>query len=64
MEPIDGFNPARGLPALHAGSPEVRRAMGFSLADALAAIARVDYVAAGLEDFGRPVGYLDRQVGR
>ena len=64
MEPIDGFNPAQGLPELHAGSPEVRRAMGLSLADALAAIAQVDYVAAGLEEFGRPVGYLDRQVGR
>ena len=64
MEPIDGFNPAQGLPELHAGSPEMRRAMRLSLADALAAIARVDYVAAGLGDFGRPAGYLDRQVGR
>lgn len=64
MEPIDGFNPAQGLPELHAGSPEIRREMGFALADAAAAIGGVDYVAAGLGEFGRPVGYLERQVGR
>ena len=64
MEPIEGFNPAQGLRELHAGSPEVRREMGFALADAAAAIADVDYIAGGLSDFGRPVGYLERQVDR
>lgn len=64
MESVDGFNPAQGLPELHASSPEIRREMGFALADAAAAIADVDYVAAGLGDFGRPVGYLERQVDR
>ncbi len=64
MEPIESFNPAQGLPELHAGSPEIRREMGFALADAAAAIADVDYIATGLGDLGRPVGYLERQVDR
>ena len=64
MEPIDGFTPTTGLPALHAGDPRVRRAMGFSLADAAAALGRVDHVSAGLADFGKPDGYLERQVPR
>lgn len=64
MEPVDGFTPTTGLPDLHAGDPQVRRAMGFSLADAAAALGRVDHVAAGLDDFGRPDNYLERQVPR
>ena len=64
MEPVDGFTPTTGLPPYHAGDPAVRRAMGFSLADAAAALGRVDHEAAGLSDFGRPDGYLERQVPR
>ena len=64
MEPIDGFNPTQGLPEYHRGSPEIRRAMGFSLVDSIAALGRVDYQAVGLEDFGKPDGYLERQVAR
>jgi aminoglycoside phosphotransferase (APT) family kinase protein len=64
MEPIDGFTPTTGLPPFHAADPDVRRAMGFALADAAAALGRVDHVAAGLDDFGRPDGYLERQVPR
>ena len=64
MEPIEGFNPTRGLPPLHAGDASVRREMGFSMADAIAALSRVDYRAVGLEGFGRPDGYLERQVAR
>src|SRR6476646_2471154 len=45
MEPIDGFNPTVGLPALHASSPEIRRRMGLAMADAAAALGRVDHVA-------------------
>ncbi|WP_231958500.1 phosphotransferase family protein [Novosphingobium resinovorum] len=36
----------------------------FAMADAIAALASVDWRAAGLEDFGRPEGFLERQVGR
>ncbi|HEY2751750.1 phosphotransferase family protein [Phenylobacterium sp.] len=64
MEPIEGFNPTVGLPALHAGDPGVRRGMGLALVDGIAALGRVDHVAAGLADFGRAEGFLERQVGR
>ena len=64
MEPVDGFTPTTGLPPFHSGDPGVRRAMGFSLADAAAALGRVDHEAVGLGDFGKPEGYLERQVPR
>lgn len=64
MEPVAGFNPTVGLPPLHAGSAEVRHAMGLSLVDGIAALGRVDHVARGLADLGRAEGFLERQVGR
>jgi aminoglycoside phosphotransferase (APT) family kinase protein len=64
MEPIEGFNPTQGLPEYHRSDPAIRRAMGLSLVDSVAALGRVDYQAVGLEGFGRPDGYLERQVAR
>lgn len=64
MEPIEGFNPAGGLPEPHRSDPGMRRAMGFSMVDAIAALGRVDHEAVGLGDFGRPDGWLERQVDR
>ena len=64
MEPIDGFNAGEELPALHAGDPAVRFRMGLSMADALAKLGAVDYLAVGLGDFGKPEGFLERQVPR
>ena len=64
MEPIRGFNPTVGLPPLHAGDPAVRHAMGLAMVDGIAALGRVDHLRAGLADFGRPEGYLERQVAR
>lgn len=64
MEPIDGFNVANGLPALHAGSPEIRHAMGLEMAVAVATLGNVDHVAVGLGGVGKPEGFLERQVGR
>jgi aminoglycoside phosphotransferase (APT) family kinase protein len=64
MEPIDGFNAGEGLPPLHAGDPDVRFRMGLSMADALAKLGAVDHVAVGLADFGKPAGFLERQVPR
>jgi aminoglycoside phosphotransferase (APT) family kinase protein len=64
MEPVDGFNPGVGLPPLHAGEPVIRHRMGLAMVDAIAALAAVDYGAAGLGDFGNPDGFLDRQVAR
>ena len=64
MEPIDGFVAPSGLPDLHASDPAVRREMGFAFADAAAALGSVDHEAVGLADFGRPEGFLERQVPR
>ena len=64
MEPIDGFNAGAGLPALHANDAAVRHGMGLSMADAAAKLGAVDHVAVGLADFGKPAGFLERQVPR
>jgi aminoglycoside phosphotransferase (APT) family kinase protein len=40
------------------------RTLGLSLVDGAAAVGRVDHVAVGLGDLGRPDGFLERQVGR
>jgi aminoglycoside phosphotransferase (APT) family kinase protein len=64
MTPVDGFNPTVSLPALHAGSAEVRHEMGLQVADAIARLGAVDHVAVGLADFGKPDGFLERQVPR
>jgi aminoglycoside phosphotransferase (APT) family kinase protein len=64
MEPVDGFNAGAGLPALHACDAGVRHGMGLSMADAAARLGAIDHVAVGLADFGKPEGFLDRQVPR
>jgi len=45
-------------------SPEQRVQLGYELIDRLVEIHDVDFAAAGLSDFGRPEGYLERQVDR
>jgi aminoglycoside phosphotransferase (APT) family kinase protein len=45
-------------------SPPERRRIGEELIDALVEIHSVDWRAAGLEDFGKPTGYLERQLRR
>lgn len=64
MEPVDGFNAGLELPEAAAGTPALRRELGFSLVDALLALGEVDHREVGLEDFGRADGFLDRQVDR
>ena len=64
MEPIDGFNAGSGLPTLHATDASVRHGMGLSMADAVARLGALDHVAVGLADFGKPEGFLERQVPR
>jgi len=64
MESVDGFNATTGLPPLHRGNPDIRRAMGFALVDGAATLGRVDPAAVGLADLGRPDGFLARQVER
>ena len=64
MRPVVGFNPGSGLVEPHASHPDLQRSMGLSMADAIAALGRVDHVAVGLADFGKPGGWLERQVPR
>lgn len=64
MEPVDGFNAAVALPVLHAASPTMRHRMGLAMAEGIATLANVDYRACGLEGFGKPEGFLERQVPR
>ena len=63
MEAVDGFNATTGLPASHTMSA-AQHTMGLSLVDGISALGAVDHVAAGLEAFGRPEGFLERQVSR
>lgn len=64
MEPVAGFNASAGLPALHASDPAIRRQMGLAMVDGLLQLAEVDYLAVGLAGFGKPEGFLQRQVSR
>jgi aminoglycoside phosphotransferase (APT) family kinase protein len=64
MEPIEGFNPVAGMPALHAGSAEIQHRMGLSLVEGIAKLGALDYHALGLSGFGKPDNYLERQVSR
>jgi aminoglycoside phosphotransferase (APT) family kinase protein len=64
MDPVDGFNPTSGLPPLHAHDPQIRYEMGLAVADAIARLGAVDHEAVGLADFGKPDGFLERQVPR
>jgi len=66
MSNVDGFvgYPFDALPPPYDRFGEPRRQMAFALVDALAELAKVDYRAVGLEDFGKPDGFLERQVDR
>ena len=66
MEPVDGFNAtvAAELPVLHASDPRLRNRMGFALVEGALSLGKVDYLKAGLADFGKPEGFIERQVPR
>ena len=64
MEYIDGFTPKDPLPPPFDTDPAARRGLGLELIDALAELANVDWRAIGLEGFGKPEGFLERQVSR
>ena len=61
MEHVDGVVVTAETPAALAGE---RGAIASGLLDALVALHAVDWEARGLGDFGRPSGYLERQVKR
>jgi len=52
------------FPAGYADRPEQRRAIGEGLVRVLGDLHNVDPVSVGLAEFGRPEGYLARQVAR
>ncbi|MFI6819098.1 phosphotransferase family protein [Nonomuraea sp. NPDC050328] len=62
MGHVDGVA-VRDRDELHAG-PEQARKLAERLAEILAAIHALDYREIGLADFGRPEGYLPRQLDR
>jgi aminoglycoside phosphotransferase (APT) family kinase protein len=61
MERVEGDVMTADVPAALAG--ETRR-IGEELVDALVEIHAVDWRACGLEGYGKPTGYLDRQLRR
>ncbi|HEY5046080.1 MAG TPA: phosphotransferase family protein, partial [Solirubrobacteraceae bacterium] len=63
MELIAGEVIVASVPAA-LDAPAQRRQIGEQLIDALVEIHAVDWRAAGLEGFGKPSGYLERQVKR
>jgi aminoglycoside phosphotransferase (APT) family kinase protein len=63
MAKLDGHVVTSEIPAALDDADD-RRRMGTELVDALVEIHAVDWRAAGLEGFGKPTGYLERQVRR
>jgi aminoglycoside phosphotransferase (APT) family kinase protein len=63
MDEVRGHVVTDELPA-SLRSADARRRAGVDLVDALAELHAVDIASAGLSDFGRPAGYLERQVRR
>jgi len=66
MEYVDGWSPlgGGGWPAPFDADLEARSGLAFQLVDGIAKLARVDWRAKGLEGFGRPDGFHERQVDR
>jgi aminoglycoside phosphotransferase (APT) family kinase protein len=63
MERVEGHVVTSSVPAA-LDSPEDRRRIGEELVDALVEVHAVDWRDAGLEGFGKPTGYLERQLRR
>ncbi|WP_252441377.1 phosphotransferase family protein [Pseudonocardia humida] len=64
MELVDGVVPLGTLPPGWAETPDERRRAGDALVDVLVRLHSVDPAAHGLADFGRPEGFMARQVRR
>jgi aminoglycoside phosphotransferase (APT) family kinase protein len=64
MDLVDGFTPGFELPEPFASDPGLRRDLAMAYVDGCAALAGVDWRAAGLEGLGKPTGFLERQVPR
>ncbi|MDQ6650662.1 MAG: phosphotransferase family protein, partial [Actinomycetota bacterium] len=64
MSKVEGYIVRDELPPGYADEPAQCRAIGEGLVDVLVALHAVDYSAVGLGDYGRPDGYLERQLRR
>lgn len=64
MELVDGWSSNGGWQAPFDTDLEARAELGYALVEGAAKLAAVDYKAVGLEDFGRPDGFHERQAGR
>lgn len=64
IEFVDGFSPVGQFPEPFESDNALRREIGFSMIDGLARLQAVDWRAIGLEGFGKPDGFLERQVDR
>jgi aminoglycoside phosphotransferase (APT) family kinase protein len=63
MEEVRGSVLTSAIPAA-LDTPEERRRTAEELVDALAEVHAVDWQACGLEGYGKPTGYLERQLRR
>jgi aminoglycoside phosphotransferase (APT) family kinase protein len=67
MEFVDGWSPIQvgtTWPAPFGDDPAARRELAFQLVDGIAKLSRVDWKSRGLEGFGKPDGFHERQVDR
>ena len=63
MERVQGHVITTAIPS-ELDTVEDRRRMGEELVDALVEVHAIDWQAVGLEGFGKPTGYLERQLKR
>lgn len=64
MDFVDGFTAMSRLPDVFKNDAALRRDAAHGLMDALGELARVDWKARGLEGYGKPEGFHERQVAR
>jgi aminoglycoside phosphotransferase (APT) family kinase protein len=64
MAKVPGHVVRDQLPVGYADAPEQKRAIADALVDVLVDLHAVDPAAVGLGDYGRPEGYLERQLRR
>jgi aminoglycoside phosphotransferase (APT) family kinase protein len=64
MDWVEGWTPMGPLPEPFSSDWKLKRGLGDELVDAIANLSRVDWRAGGLDGFGKPEGFLERQVDR
>jgi aminoglycoside phosphotransferase (APT) family kinase protein len=64
MGEVDGFTPGFELPEPFESAPALRYDLAMAYVDGCAELAMVDWRSRGLEGFGKPDGFLERQVPR